>query len=109
MHHIAADGWSMGVLIREVAALYEACRAGEPSPLPEPALQYADFAAWQREWLQGEVLQRQLDYWKGQLAGVPALVLPADRSRPASPTHRGGRRTLELPRSLLAEVQALGR
>ncbi|HEX8202153.1 MAG TPA: amino acid adenylation domain-containing protein, partial [Isosphaeraceae bacterium] len=83
MHHIVSDGWSIGVLVREVAALYDAFRRGAPSPLPEPALQYADYAAWQRRWLQGEVLQTQLDYWAGQLAGVPALELPADRPRPS--------------------------
>lgn len=109
MHHIVSDGWSMGVLIREVAALYEAFHAGQPSPLPEPALQYADYAAWQREWLRGDVLDRQLDYWKGQLAGVPALELPTDRPRPAVATHAGARRNLELPRPLLAELQAIGR
>ncbi|HEX8145220.1 MAG TPA: amino acid adenylation domain-containing protein, partial [Pyrinomonadaceae bacterium] len=74
MHHIISDGWSMGVLIREVAALYEAYSAGEASPLPELEIQYADYAAWQRKWLAGEMLQEQLRYWKGQLAGAPPLL-----------------------------------
>jgi amino acid adenylation domain-containing protein len=109
MHHIVSDGWSIGVLVREVAALYEAFQHGEPSPLPEPALQYADYAAWQREWLQGEVLRSQLDYWTGQLAGVPALELPADRPRPPAMTGRGGERSLLLPRAVLDGVRVLGR
>ena len=64
MHHIITDGWSMGVLVKEVAALYEVYRRGEQSPLPELEIQYADFAVWQREWLQGEVLDAELSYWK---------------------------------------------
>src|SRR6202035_4241631 len=71
MHHIVSDGWSMGVLIAEVAALYGALLEGRPSPLPELPVQYADFARWQRAWLSGEVLQEQIDYWKGALAGAP--------------------------------------
>lgn len=84
MHHIVSDGWSTGVLIREFVALYEALSAGRRSPLPELAIQYADYAVWQREWLQGEVLERQLTYWKGQLQGAPAVLeLPTDRPWPA--------------------------
>src|ERR1051326_9231687 len=70
MHHIVSDGWSMSVLVREVAALYEAYSRGEESPLEELPIQYADFAVWQREWLSGEVLEKQLGYWRGQLAGT---------------------------------------
>jgi Non-ribosomal peptide synthetase modules and related proteins len=82
MHHIVSDGWSMGVLVKEVAALYEAYLTGQPSPLPELKLQYADFAVWQRDWLRGEVLEEQLSYWRAQLAGAPALLeLPTDRPR----------------------------
>jgi amino acid adenylation domain-containing protein len=94
-HHAVYDGWSEGVLLHELAALYDAARAGAPSPLAEPALQYADFAAWQRAW-PPEVLGRQLAYWRGQLAGAPtALELPADRPRPAVASLRGaGRRRL---------------
>ncbi|HSK81762.1 MAG TPA: amino acid adenylation domain-containing protein, partial [Thermoanaerobaculia bacterium] len=94
-HHAVYDGWSEGVLLRELAALYDAARAGTPSPLAEPVLQYADFAVWQRAW-PPEVLGRQLAYWRGQLAGAPtALELPADRPRPAVASLRGaGRRRL---------------
>src|SRR5262249_55602623 len=72
MHHIISDAWSMGVLVKEVAALYEAFSKAKPSPLPELPIQYADFAHWQRQHLQGEVLDAQLAYWRGQLAGAPA-------------------------------------
>jgi amino acid adenylation domain-containing protein len=90
LHHIVADAWSIGVLTREVGALYEAFSRGEPSPLPEPTLQYADYSVWQRQWLQGEVLQQQLDYWRTQLAEAPAaLELPTDRPRPASASFAG--------------------
>jgi amino acid adenylation domain-containing protein len=90
MHHISSDGWSMDVLNREVATIYEAYKQGKPSPLPELTLQYADFAVWQREWLRGEVLEKQLEYWKKQLAGAPPLLdLPTDRPRPAAQTYRG--------------------
>jgi len=81
MHHIITDGWSMGVFINEVGALYEAFVAGRESPLPELPIQYADYAIWQRERLQGEVLEELLDYWRVQLAGAPPLELPADYSR----------------------------
>ena len=87
MHHIITDGWSMDLLRRELRLLYEAFRAGQPSPLPELSIQYADFAIWQRQWLQGEVLQQQLEYWKTQLAGVASLELPTDRPRPAVPRY----------------------
>ena len=86
MHHIVSDGWSMGVLLNEVAALYAAFSRGEPSPLAEPVIQYADYAVWQREWLQGEVLDKQVSYWRQHLEGAPALLeLPADKPRPAHP------------------------
>jgi acyl carrier protein len=85
MHHIVSDGWSMGVLVKEVSALYEAYCRGEESPLAELPVQYADYALWQREWLQGEVLEEQLRYWEEKLAGAPALIdLPTDRARAAS-------------------------
>ena len=108
MHHIVSDGWSMGVLIREVAALYEAFSAGKPASLPELPIQYADFAVWQRQWLQGETLERQLGYWKRQLADLPMLQLPADRPRPAVPSHRGAKHTALLPRSLAGALKSLG-
>jgi len=110
MHHIISDGWSMGLLVNEVATLYEAFLKGEPSPLPELAIQYSDYAVWQREWLQGEVLERQVEYWRSQLAGAPAeLVLPADRARPAVQSHRGASQTLVLTESLTEELRELSR
>src|SRR6185503_3354318 len=74
MHHIVSDGWSMGVFVRELAALYEAFLAQRPSPLAELPIQYADFAHWQRQWLAGEVLESQLAYWRAQLAEAPAVL-----------------------------------
>ena len=92
LHHIVSDGWSMGVLYRELSVLYQAFRDSEPSPLPALTLQYADYAAWQREWLRGAELARQLSYWKNQLEGVPSVLkLPLDRPRPAVQSYRGER------------------
>ncbi len=110
VHHIVADGWSFGVLFRELAALYGALLAGEPSPLPELPIQFADFAVWQRDWLQGEVLAEQLGYWRQRLAGSPpALELPTDRLRPAVQTHRGTFLRHDLPRQLAASLRELSR
>ncbi|MHB1558888.1 MAG: amino acid adenylation domain-containing protein [Isosphaeraceae bacterium] len=109
MHHIVSDGWSLGVLIREVSALYESFHHGEPSPLPEPAIQYADYAAWQRGWLESEVLSEQLNYWSEQLTGVAMLALPTDRPRPARPSGRGGERTATVPRATLDALRTIGR
>ncbi|WP_166213188.1 condensation domain-containing protein, partial [Cognatiluteimonas telluris] len=90
MHHIVSDGWSLGVLLREVAALYGAFVQGQADPLPPLAIQYADYAVWQRDWLQGEVLEQQLAFWQGHLSGAPALLeLPSDRPRPAQQSYRG--------------------
>jgi amino acid adenylation domain-containing protein len=109
-HHIVSDGWSMGVLYLELAALYEAYREGRESPLPELAVQYADYAAWQREQLEGEALNRQLSYWRERLAGAPALLeLPTDRPRPPVRTYRGATVPVELSPELLERLQALGR
>jgi acyl transferase domain-containing protein/acyl carrier protein len=92
MHHIVSDGWSMGVIAKEVAALYEAYARGEESPLEELPIQYADFAHWQRHWLRDEVLEAQLDYWRKQLAGAPTMLeLPGDRPRPPVQTFHGAR------------------
>ncbi len=108
MHHIISDGWSMEVLTRELTTLYEAYAHGKPSPLPELAIQYADYAHWQREWLQGEVLDKQLGYWKQQLAGAPAVLeLPTDYPRPAMQSFRGAHQSLTLARELTAELKAL--
>jgi amino acid adenylation domain-containing protein len=110
IHHIVTDGWSTGVLHRELSALYAAFARGEPDPLPPLPVQYADYAVWQREQLQGEVLDRQVGYWKERMAGAPALLeLPSDRPRPAVQSHRGARETFTLPRALLDGLQALGR
>jgi amino acid adenylation domain-containing protein len=89
MHHIISDAWSMGVLIEEVSVLYDAFSQGRPSSLPEVPIQYADYTVWQREWLQGGVLEEQLAYWKQQLAGVSVLQLPTDRPRPTSQSQNG--------------------
>jgi len=114
MHHIISDGWSMGVLIREIAALAAAVLASGPAALPErlPELpiQYADFAVWQRGWLTGEELERQLSYWRRQLAGVPeSLDLPADRPRPAIPASHGARAGSILGPELTRELSRLAR
>jgi amino acid adenylation domain-containing protein len=106
MHHIVSDGWSMTVFIRELAALYEAGAAGLPSPLAEPALQYADYAFWQREHLRGPALDRELAWWSARLAGLEPLELPTDRPRPAVQSFRGGTRWTELP---VQGLRALGR
>ena len=90
MHHIVSDGWSRGVLTRELGALYAAFRRGEPDPLPALPVQYADYAAWQRRWVEGDVLQEQEEYWTETLAGAPELLeLPTDHPRPAQVDHAG--------------------
>ncbi|HEX2079479.1 MAG TPA: amino acid adenylation domain-containing protein, partial [Longimicrobium sp.] len=110
MHHIVSDGWSMGVLFRELSALYEAYREGRESPLAEPGVQYADYAAWQREHLRGEVLDGQLSYWRERLAGAPELLeLPTDHPRPAVQSFRGASERIELPGELLERLRTLGR
>ncbi|HZI05051.1 MAG TPA: amino acid adenylation domain-containing protein, partial [Archangium sp.] len=103
------DGWSMGVLVREMGALYASFVQGKPSPLMELAVQYADYAAWQREWLQGDVLGQQLGYWRKQLSGAPhALTLPTDKPRPAVMTSRGASLTAQLPFELSKALESLG-
>ena len=92
MHHIISDDWSMAVLFREVAMLYEAFRAGQPSPLGPLPIQYADYAVWQRQRLQGELLERLLDYWRQRLQDVVPLELPTDQSRIAATGTGGGQR-----------------
>ena len=108
MHHIVYDGWSHDIFLRELAALYDAFSSGKPSPLPELPIQYADFAHWQREWLQGEVLESQRDYWKQQLNGsLPILQLPTDYPRPPVQTYQGGYQSLELPKNLTKALKDL--
>ena len=110
MHHIIADGWSIDVLIREIMVLYQAMVAGEPSPLPELTLQYADYARWQRQYLQGELLDAQLAYWQKQLAGVPPLLeLPSDHPRPPEQSYRGTTRSLMLSPELSEALRSLSR
>nr|QEO74530.1 condensation domain-containing protein [uncultured bacterium] len=110
MHHIVSDGWSMGILVREMAALYAAFAEGTPSPLPELPVQYTDFAVWQHSWLQGEVLEREISFWRRQLAGLPpVLELPTDRPRPARQRFRGATRPVRLPAELSRQAEVLSR
>src|SRR5829696_8756653 len=110
IHHIISDGWSMGVLVNETAALYKAYIEGQPSPLAELPVQYADFAEWQREWLTKGNLEPQLQYWKQQLGGeLPALELPIDRVRPPRQSFRGAVRRFALSEELSAAIKSLGR
>lgn len=105
VHHIISDGWSVGLLIREVAELYEAFSTGSASSLPEVDIQYADVAGWQREWMRGEVLDQQLAYWKDKLADAPPMLdLPTDYPRPPVRTQLGARHVVTLPASLVAEL-----
>ncbi|HJP95208.1 MAG TPA: amino acid adenylation domain-containing protein [Pyrinomonadaceae bacterium] len=110
IHHIISDGWSVGVFVRELAALYEAYLAGRPSPLRELSIQYADFAVWQRDWLQGKRLEEQLSYWRAQLTDAPPLLeLPTDRPRPPVQSYRGALETLLLSESLSRSLKELSR
>jgi len=98
LHHIAGDGWSMELLVRELTVLYSAFLEGRPSPLPGLPVQYADYAAWQRSWLAGDALRAEVEHWRGRLAGAPAVIeLPSDRPRPAVRSHRGAGLSLRLP------------
>ncbi|MGZ4165066.1 MAG: condensation domain-containing protein, partial [Tumebacillaceae bacterium] len=107
-HHIANDGWSTGVFYSELKALYEAYLAGAASPLPELPVQYADFAEWQRNWMQGDVLETQLAYWKQQLSGdLPILKVQSDRPRPAKSVCQGATLAMEVPHSLAKQLHQL--
>ena len=108
MHHIVSDGWSIGVLIQEIAALYTAFASNQPSPLAKLTIQYADFAYWQRQWLQGEVLEKQLSYWQKQLDSISMLNLPTDRPRLAAQSYQGARQPLQLSKNLSKALLALG-
>src|SRR6185437_7861925 len=108
MHHIASDDWSWRVFCNEVATLYNAIVSNRQVELPEPAIQYGDFSVWQKEWLRGDVLEKQLAYWRKQLEGAPpVLELPADHPRPASQTFRGACEWLKLPPALTEKINAL--
>ena len=110
MHHIVSDGWSMEILTREVSTLYAAYASGQESPLAELPIQYADYAVWQREWLQGEVLEEQLGYWRKQLADAPAVLeLPTDRNRPAQQSSREASLPLQLSTELTAGLKQLSK
>ncbi len=110
IHHIVSDAWSLGVLVRELSALYEAFAENTTPALPDLPVQYADFARWQREWLQGDLLAEQLSYWKEQLAGqLPVLELPADRPRPIVPSFHGARETFTLSPELSEQLNQLCR
>jgi acyl carrier protein len=107
-HHIVSDGWSIGVLVREVSALYAAFSQGQADPLAPLPIQYADYAAWQRNWLQGERLEKQLGFWKGHLSGAPALLsLPLNRPRPAQRSYAGASVGFVLSADLAASLRAL--
>jgi amino acid adenylation domain-containing protein len=108
MHHIISDGWSIGVFVRELSHLYRAFAMGEAPTLPDLPIQYADFAVWQRQWLQGKVLAAQLEYWKRQLADAPPLLeLPTDRPRPAIQTFQGKTERFQLDSKLTQQLKAL--
>jgi amino acid adenylation domain-containing protein/non-ribosomal peptide synthase protein (TIGR01720 family) len=110
MHHIVSDGWSMTVLMRELIVLYHAFSRGESSPLPELPIQYADYAVWQRQYLQGEVLEQQIKYWREQLQGAPpVLELPTDHARPAVQSLRGRMFKRRMPVELLRQLEGLSR
>jgi amino acid adenylation domain-containing protein len=110
MHHIIADGWSVSVFFRELSALYQSYASGKPSQLLELPIQYADFTVWQREWLQGEVSETQLAYWKRQLHDAPmVLELPADHPRPAMQSFRGATQSCILPITLAEKLTTLSR
>ncbi|MFP4897403.1 condensation domain-containing protein, partial [Paraburkholderia sp. EG304] len=109
-HHIVSDGWSVGVLVRELGSLYRAFVAGQADALPVPAIQYPDYAAWQRQWLSGERLQRQAQYWREALSGAPSmLALPTDRPRPARQSFAGATVPVEIDAELTRELRRLGR
>ncbi|TMC17286.1 MAG: methyltransferase domain-containing protein, partial [Chloroflexi bacterium] len=107
LHHIVADGWSMGVLMREMRMLYQARITGQSSPLPGLSIQYADYAIWQRAFLQGAVLEQQLAYWKQQLADLSPLCLPSDHQRPRVQTERGATLSGQLSKGVCDGLQAL--
>ena len=109
LHHIITDGWSSGVLRRELTTLYNAYHRGEPSPLPDLPVQYADYALWQRQWLQGAVLEKQLGFWRQALSDLPILDMPTDRPRPAAASYRGDCVKFDVPESLTHSLKALSR
>lgn len=110
MHHIVSDGWSMQVFLQEFMVLYDAFTSNQPSPLPDLTIQYADFAIWQRQWLQGDTLEKQLNYWKEQLRDATTLLaLPTDHPRPAIQTFNGDRRSVSVPTAHTQLLEKLAR
>ena len=110
MHHIISDGWSMGILKRELGTFYTGFLTGKSSSLDELPIQYGDFAHWQRQWLQGEALEKQLSFWETRLEGAPSLLeLPTDRPRPAVQSYRGAWESIILPSELSEAIQSLSR
>ncbi|RKH26001.1 condensation domain-containing protein, partial [Corallococcus sicarius] len=110
MHHVVSDGWSMGVLVRELAAFYAAFSTGSTPALPSLPVQYADFATWQREWLRGEALDAEIGYWKEKLTGAPAaLELPTDHPRPPAQSHRGATVDVQIPANVSDALTALAK
>ena len=110
LHHIVADGWSVTLLVQELGELYAAYSGGEQSPLRELEVSYADYAVWQRQWLTGERLEKQLGYWREQLSGeLPVLKLPLAKVRTAEPRRRGGLETVRGGRELTQQLRELGR
>ena len=110
MHHIASDGWSMGILWEQLTQLYQAFLNDRPNPLETLPIQYADYAVWQKEWLSDEILDRQLSYWQQQLAGAkPLLELPTDHPRPAAQTYRGASQSFIVPKNLCDRLKQLDR
>lgn len=109
LHHVVGDGWSIGILVKEFTSLYEAYREGRRAALPEIPVQYADFAVWQRNWLQSEVLEQGLGYWKQQLAGIPDKIDLSDRPRPPVPSFLGRYQSFWLPASLADSLKQLSR
>jgi amino acid adenylation domain-containing protein len=109
LHHIVSDGWSLDIFVRELTTCYAATVAGQPAQLPALPIQYGDYAAWQRQWLQGDVLVAQLDYWRRALADLPMLRLPTDYPRPAVQTFAGAVQDIALPKALRDALVALSR
>src|SRR5262249_45769753 len=110
MHHIVSDGWSMDLFIKELSALYGAFVRGQEDPLPELAVQYADYAVWQRKWMDGEILRKQGECWENTLSGAPSLLeLPTDHPRPAEQQYAGGRVKVTLEEGLTRGLKELGK
>lgn len=109
MHHIVSDGWSMGVLVSEVGTIYAAFLAGRASPLPELQIQYADYAVWQRAWLQGQILETELSYWREQLKDLPFSELPADRPWPSTRDYLGKSEPIHIPHEIMMRLRRVAR